>query len=203
MEFSWIQPLICFVIGITIIGFTFKRKISDVSGSLEWKEELYREHTTQFYNKVSIPKNLLIEIDFLRYPTDETSLLYNDLMIIVKQPMANLKNISNKDIKQLYGPSALEKITLYEENYYSFINKSYDYSVHLYESDRIQDAQIVLEYIIEKGCDNSKVYLFLKNIYKAQNDSKERIDKLKEHAIKNFSNPIFLNKLIKELYENN
>ena len=198
MDTSLLLPFACFIIGIIIICLTVKNRILS-NNNLDWKEDLYKEHILQFKHNPPINSSFIIKIDFCKYPVYKDVQLYWELNDIIKQPIANLSKFSNKDIKEMYGCNGLQKLIAYEQNYFIFINKSYEYALFLYKNEKLQDSKIVLEYIINIGCENSRVYLLLNDIYKQLNCSNEFFDKLKEDANINVLNPIFLKQLINKL----
>ncbi len=200
MDLSWLPSFACFIMGILILGLTFKQRIEkkNTQQKLSWQESLEKEHAMQFIRSKSIPEELFLVVDFEKYPKVENlncQEVYLKLLSCAKSPMVNLGQMTNLEIKQQFGPSGLEMLTKYEKNYFNFMDISYEYGSILYDNGFIDEARKTLEMSILYGCDSSKCYLLLIQIYKVMNDSKA-LDQLKETAMKNMKNSPLLKKVL-------
>ncbi|ADZ83901.1 hypothetical protein QTL86_06750 [Cellulosilyticum sp. ST5] len=203
MDLSWLPSFACFVMGIFILGLTFKQRVEKTNKQKkgDWREALEKEHTMQFVRAKTIPENLFLSVDFEKYPVVNNSScqeIYLKLLNCAKTPMVNLKQMSNLEIKQQFGPSGLDMLTSYERNYFNFMDISYEYGSILYDNGFVKEARKVLEMSILYGCDASKCYLLLIQIYKLMNDS-EALNQIKETAMKNMKNSPLLEKVLSQL----
>lgn len=203
MDLSWLPSFACFVMGVFILGLTFKQSVEKTKKlqKQDWRESLEKEHTTQFVRAKAIPKNLFLSVDFGSYPKVENANcqeIYLKLLNYAKTPMVNLKQMSNLEIKQQFGPSGLDMLTNYERNYFNFMDISYEYGSILYDNGFVKEARNVLEMSTLYGCDSSKCYLLLIQIYKLMNDS-AALNQLKETTMKNMKNSPLLEKVLSQL----
>lgn len=200
MDLSWLPSFICFVMGILILGLTFKKSIEnkDEPHHLHWKESIEKEHEMQFIRPKTIPEDLFLVVNFEQYPYVENpdcQKVYLKLLNCSKSPMVNLGQLTNLEIKQQFGSGGLENLINYEKNYFNFMDISYEYGSILYDNGFINESRKTLEMSISYGCDLSKTYLLLIQIYKTMNDFKA-LDRLKEAAVKNIKHSVLLKKVL-------
>lgn len=72
---------------------------------------------------------------------------------------------SNTDLKLNYGKNNLDKITLLEEHYNSYIRSLLDWAEELLRLENKKDARIVLEEAVRMNSDVSRIYMHLADIY--------------------------------------
>jgi tetratricopeptide (TPR) repeat protein len=80
------------------------------------------------------------------------------------------QNLSNVELKTMFGVSNLEFVARYEENFTNFIHALRHWAEALMAADQIEDAKKVLEAANGAGSEISQTYTLLADIYAAQND---------------------------------
>ena len=102
---------------------------------------------------------------------------YNNIQTLKTEPMLNLSEYSNTDLKLKYGVANLDTLTQYEDNYTSFIKSLSELGHILIEHKDISDATAFLEYAVRIGSDIRLTY----SLYsEAENASKIR--QLRQYA---------------------
>ena len=106
---------------------------------------------------------------------------YNNIQTLKTEPMLNLSEYSNTDLKLKYGVANLDTLTQYEDNYTSFIKSLSELGHILIEHKDISDATAFLEYAVKIGSDIRLTYTDLYALYsEAGNASKIR--QLRQYA---------------------
>lgn len=106
---------------------------------------------------------------------------YNNIQTLKTEPMLNLSEYSNTDLKLKYGVANLDTLTQYEDNYTSFIKSLSELGHILIEYKDISDATAFLEYAVKIGSDIRLTYTDLYALYsEAGNASKIR--QLRQYA---------------------
>lgn len=147
-----------------------------------------------------LPQNLFIQLDVKAFPTVELEVcqkVYTMLLRKANKPMVNLKDQSNLDLKSLYGAQIVDKVSVYEKNYFEFMDILFKYGKILYDNNYIKEAQMTLEEGIDYHCDVSKCYILLIKIYKAQKN-KMAISRLKNVVEKEMKNSPLLHKVLEQ-----
>lgn len=202
MNFGWLGSLGIYLMGILIIGMTFKRRLNTTPSNKEKLDKLlHAEQEAQFVRSKPIPDSLLIQADFSKFPNvdhPECQRIYRQLMRFSTLSMVNLQGQTNLELKQHYGPQTLEQISAYEKNYFDFMNIAIKYGQTLYENNFIQEARLCLEQCIIYHCDISKCYILLIEIYKSQEDQ-QSLKSLKSIIEIEMGNSPFLHKVLKML----
>lgn len=205
MSSSWFVAYLLFIVGFLIIGYTAKRSI--LKKRKNKKSEAYwaREHAATFSRRTEIPADLFIAIDFSVYPMiadEKCQQLYDKILRFKERPLINLKDYSNITLKENFGTMQLEKLANYEQNFMDYMNTSYNYGQLLFDKAYLPESQKVFEYILSIGCDLSKVYLTLTEVYVTlytHNPKKalDYLEQLKQTAMHNMANSPYLPKVIK------
>lgn len=203
MDLGWIPSLGIYLLGILVIAYAFKYRLYHTEPSSKDKLDalLQAEHDAQFIRSKALPTECLIQVDFSKYPTvhhTECEKLYQAVMRFSNLPMANLQGQTNLELKQKYGAQTLEQITVYEKNYYGFINATIKYGSILYENGFINEARQTLEQCILYHCDVSKCYTLLIEIYTKQQDQ-AALESLRSTIKKEMCNSPFLHKVLSML----
>ena len=124
--------------------------------------------------------NSLILADILNN-SPEALKAYNNIQTLKTEPMLNLSEYSNTDLKLKYGVANLDTLTQYEDNYTSFIKSLSELGHILIEHKDISDATAFLEYAVKIGSDIRLTYTDLYALYsEAGNASKIR--QLRQYA---------------------
>lgn len=106
---------------------------------------------------------------------------YNNIQTLKTEPMLNLSEYSNTDLKLKYGVANLDTLTQYEDNYTSFIKSLSELGHILIEHKDISDATAFLKYAVKIGSDIRLTYTDLYALYsEAGNASKIR--QLRQYA---------------------
>ena len=203
MNLGWIPSMGMYLLGILVIACTFKQFLRKTSPSSKesLNTMLQAEHDAQYTRSKMLPSDLLIKVDFEKYPVVQhvdCQKKYQQLMRYAKLSMVNLQSQTNLELKQTYGPQTLEKIAQYEKNYFEFMDISIQYGKILYENGYLAEARQTLEQCLVYHCDVSKCYLLLIDIYKQLDDNKA-LDELKITAQNEMSQSPFLHKVLKML----
>ena len=200
-------PILVLVI-VFVVWFQWNlRKHSKTYGN-GIKEFLENEKAFNFIKKKSIDPDLFFvpEIEKLPikdYPdTEEFSRIISKQKKVIDKAALTMirlnKNMKNNDIKQKFGTANLEIITLYEENFNTYVRALNDWAEALNKRNEYADAENALKNAIDIGSEYSKTYILLADIYKAQSDESALgllLDKIKnESAIKD--NDVALKKVI-------
>ena len=203
MDLSWLPSIAFFVMGVLILGLTFKHSVEKTKNTsqLDWKKNLEKEHELQFVRTKTLPEELFLKNDFKDYPVVSNSKcqeVYLKLLAYAKLPIVYLGKKSNIELKEQFGAKGLEMLIDYERNYFNFMDISYEYGNILYDQGFITEAKKVLELSMVHGCASSKSFLLLGQIYRLHNEA-HALEQLRDTAIKNMENSPLLEKVLSQL----
>lgn len=112
--------------------------------------------------------------------------------------MLNLTGYSNTDLKLMYGPANLDELTMYDDNFTSFIRLLNNMANALLKAETADEesAKIILEYSISIDSDISATYTSLADIY-AKSDDTDKLNELisKAENLSSLSGPVIVTKL--------
>ncbi|WP_143066371.1 hypothetical protein [[Clostridium] polysaccharolyticum] len=150
------------------------------------KEFWNLEHESNNVRKKDISNLPYIRIDLSSLPIEDSSdpvlqEIYQDMSSLSDKKIINLNGISNTDLKLAYGPANLEKLSEYDMNFTTLIRTISKWGQHLYQQNRIAEAQTVLEFGIACKTDIKNNYVLLAQIYHDNNQS-YKINELLEQA---------------------
>lgn len=94
-------------------------------------------------------------------------------MIRFNMPMSNL------ELKKKYGPSQIETIVQYEENYNEYLRALVSWGTALVKENKTDDAVVVLKAVISLGVEIRGPYKLLADVYAVRRDARG-FDELKE-----------------------
>jgi len=97
------------------------------------------------------------------------------------EPMMNLTNMLNSEVRLKYGTAQLDLIESYENNYNQYVKNLLNWATGLYELNQKQEASDILREAISIGSDVSHVYLLMGKIY-AETDQQVALLKLIAHV---------------------
>jgi tetratricopeptide (TPR) repeat protein len=118
---------------------------------------------------------------------------------LINLPMvSSIKGLSNEEIKIKFGSNNFDKITAYEQNYYTFLHALNDWALLLKKADHFQEAIIILEEALILKSDIIKTYILLSDLYK-ETGQQEALEGLKEYLT---TNNVIDNNKIKEYINN-
>ena len=136
-----------------------------------------RERRANFTRKKPLPVDDYIKIPFDRLPFSESETedpreqeIQEQIRSLSKEPILNVSDMTNTDIKLAYGSGNFQIISEYGQNFLLLQKFLNDWGVLLYERGDKAAAKTVLEYNLSLGCDISKSYLVLADIYKEEQD---------------------------------
>lgn len=170
---------ICFI--VFIIWLQVKTKQGDKVST--WDEAYWQKEYQSNFARKKDPDDLdYITVDMDRIPmeeycSEEEQDLYVELKKILSQPIINLNNMSNTDLKLTYGIANFEKLSAYDQNYTRLIRTLNRLGNYCFDNGNTTRAKRILEYAIELGSDISSTYTTLANIY-LQEDAIEKIQTL-------------------------
>ncbi|MCQ2517216.1 MAG: hypothetical protein MJ119_00475 [Lachnospiraceae bacterium] len=93
----------------------------------------------------------------------------------------NLSNITNTDLKLMYGAANLPLLTEYDQNYLLLTRSLIEMGEYYNEHKDFVKAKLVLEFAVSTGCDSVGVYKILTDIYNSENDT-AKLNYLKSSA---------------------
>lgn len=171
---------VCFLIFCAWLHY--ERRKSERKQNLESQEFWAREQKANHTRNKDISHLPLFELEEDRIPmpesTDENVIYYQDrTRASLAQPMMNLSEYTNTDLKLTYGTGNFNTLSEYDQNFNDFLmnmsNLAKAYSrVELYES-----AAAVYELCIECGSDKSTDYKALAKTY-SKLETPRKIDEL-------------------------
>lgn len=170
---------ICFI--VFIIWLRVKTKQGEKIST--WNEEYWqKEKEANFARKKDLTNLEYITVDQARLPfrddcPEEEQDICTDLKQVLTQPILNLSDMSNADIKLTYGIANFETLSVYDQNYTRLIRTLNRWGTFCYEQENTAHAKQILEYAIELGSDISTTYTTLAKIY-LQEDTIEKIQSL-------------------------
>lgn len=203
MQLGWLPSLFLYIGGILLLCTSFKSalKAKVQLNQYPWKKEIYEEHTMQFVRNKPLDPSLFIEVALPRIQSVDHEICrkqYLALMQLASLPMVYLKNTSNKQLKQMYGPQIIESVSMYERHYFQFMQAAIDYAERLLEHGYTKECESILQECIRCHCDFSKCYLMLGSIYKSENNY-EGLEMLRTAAAREMEQSPFLHKIMKQL----
>lgn len=197
------QPSILFIIGVIIIGFSFKHKIKQDQINKKNKLNGFFEQELQasYVRKHEVPDTFFLSIDFTyfpSYPDEDLKLLYTQLMSFKARRLCDLSAYSNLELKQKFGPGTLDELIGYEHNYFEFIDISCKYGNILFEKGYNKEAERLFEYLLTLNCDLTSCYMALISLYKQAN-AFNKLKVLKKQLQEKVKTKSYLSKLLDEI----
>ena len=159
------------------LAFAIKRtnRKEQSQNELFWEKEAEANQTR---------KKSLDDLRFIVIPEERTALFgdveeipptvnesVNCIAFLKEAKIVNFNNISNTDLKLMYGAANLALLTEYDQNYTSLIRSLQIYGEYFISQNDFEHALLVLEYAVATGCDSISIYKMLCDIYRAQQDS--------------------------------
>jgi hypothetical protein len=83
------------------------------------------------------------------------------------------RRMTNLELKMAYGPSQLDLIALYEENFNRYISALIELAEHLLTGGQDKDALRILEHTVELGSEYRKSYTLTANCYAEARDEEK------------------------------
>ena len=79
-------------------------------------------------------------------------------------------NLTNTELKEMYGVNNFDKISMLEEHYNSYVRGLFEWGQELYNINNIYDCKKVLQEAVRLEANISQVYILLAKIYAKEND---------------------------------
>lgn len=168
-----LRTIIFVFIWVAVLQFKLMKssnKESEVSAAF-WE----RERKANFTRKKPLPVDDYIKIPFDQLPFSTTDdpqeqEIQQQITSLSKEPILNVSDMTNTDIKLTYGSGNFQLIAGYDQNFQQLQELFKKWAILLYEHGKKIDAKTVLEYSIGLGCDISKSYTLLADIYQEEQD---------------------------------
>lgn len=203
MEF----PIIFILFLMLLLIFQLSLKKSNLSRKRSSQKFWSNEEKSWFARKSQVELDLFIHPNTENLPRlsrqDYESLgkeamfrIQEEGYAIALEPMVDLTNMLNSDIRLQYGPANFELINTYENNYTRYIKVLYILGKFFYEKDRDQDALLFLEEGVHVRTEISDHIILLATLYCKLHD-KNKFLELYDRAQK--SQSLTKNKIIQEL----
>ena len=136
------------------------------------------------------PKKDLSSLDYILIPIKELPFvdhpeskalenIQKEILNLSKEPIVNIGNVSNTDLKLKYGVANLKHLILCDNNYINLIRLLQEWGLYYYDCQMYSFAQTILEYAISCKTDLHKTYILVAKVYLHTNQS-EKIDTLIE-----------------------
>lgn len=204
-------PFIFSLFVLFIIIYNLKLRKVDKEFNNEKNLFFEKERKAMFVRKKSLDN-----LNYVNISLDELPLLkeenvnnytYNEkkayqyqqnAFIYSNKPMLDLSGINNTDLKLEYGPTNLNTLIEYEQNYHCFLKSLLYWGEFLYKANRLKEAMEVLEKGIHIESDLSRNYILLANIYK-QTNLEEKLLNLKKLTSKKAKNNIMFKKALNHI----
>lgn len=165
------------VVFSVILGIIIKRNDRKTKKENEkfWEREAQADNTR---------KQSLDDLRYIVIPDEITNLFgededvpeeisepYRILNFLKGTKIVNFSNITNTDLKLMYGAANLPILTEYDQNYISLIRSLQIIGDYFYGIQNFEKAKLVLEYAVATSCDSMGIYKTLCDIYREENDS--------------------------------
>ena len=161
--------LIGSIILIIVVALATKRhgKLQDAKN----RRFLEEEQEANMARKREIDPKLFFYADLINFPripeSDPHKVLRTSrrTMIRFEEPETNV------ELKKRYGPSQLESIAQYEENFVDFLKSLGDWAQALYDEGSLDGAIQVLDYAVRLGSEFRATYRLAADIYANRRDT--------------------------------
>ena len=153
-----------------ILWATVKRKLAEQEEKKKTDAFWEREYAAN-----QVRKKDLSNLDYIKIQTSRLPIKSNPpagweqtILELADQPIVNLNEYTNTDLKLKYGVANLEYLSVCDQNYVTLIKTMYEWGKELYEQGNVTDALTVLEEGIQYGTDIRGHYTLLASIYQEQ-----------------------------------
>lgn len=168
-----LRSILFVLIWVFVLHFklSHSRSQEEQASSSFWE----RERKANFTRKQPLPVEDYIKLPIDKLPFSKTAILeeqtiQQQLLDLSKEPILNVSGMTNTDIKLTYGSGNFTLISEYDQNFQILQKLLTQWGVLLLERQERKAAKTILEYLISLGCDISKPYLLLADIYQEEQD---------------------------------
>ena len=142
-------------------------KQSETFWEREQQANLTRKKDISNLDYITVPVQTL---PFPETDREEVSDIQKHILNLASGKIVNFTGLSNTDLKLMYGAPNINLLMEYDKNYLELVRSLYRYGKLLYDLDKKDDAQAVLEYALSVKTDISANYTLLATIYKEKNE---------------------------------
>lgn len=173
-----ILPLIILLILRLCLNMSSKDKNDEIMAEF-WA----REREARFARNIDISGLELFTPDIENLPfaqsSDDKKRTNLEAKVISsgKEPMLDLHEFTNTDLKIKYGNGNFNTISEYDRNFMYFIRDLFQWGKYLYDNNYTDDARTVLEYLVSTSQDIASAFTILAEIYCAD-DEPQKISQL-------------------------
>ena len=150
------------VIGVVILflvcAWCIKKGIHKRNDS--WESYLKEECEANATLQTSFPFQLLLTIDWNKIPqvtSEKCEVFYHTLLSFETKKMVHLKDLSNTEVKKLYGINFFSQLIQNEETFYQFMKHLIAYGDLLEEENFLKESIQVYEYVMSFDYSNQKM----------------------------------------------
>lgn len=173
-----IPPIIGALIFVTIIRILLKRGDNGYDKAVD--KFLERENNANSITKDFDTLNLNFIEPSKNLPFKQYENISMHKSVIKKQNLVKRRcelkmikiptNLTNTELKEIYGVNNFEQIFLLEEHFNSYVRGLYEWAKELYNLNSIYDCKKVLLEAVRLEANISQVYILLVKIYSKEND---------------------------------
>ena len=180
-----IFPILAGFLGFIVILTIFLKR-GDKDKKLKEEEFWNRENEANNTRRQDISRLNYIEIPQDRLPfgcTGETDILdiESEIDKLCEKKILNFEGATNTELKQKYGAPNIDELIECDEAFINLARLLNEWGTALYDIERLDEAQAVLEFAVEIKSDVPTSYLTLAKIYKRKR-MKNELAALRENA---------------------
>lgn len=172
-----LSAFVFFVFAAMLFNFIINRRGRQNARTLD--RYLAAERTANLARKKTIAPEYFYIPDMRGYPISDAAGpddadVAKKQAAVLKQSKLKMLNFSppksNLDIKTEFGYANLELIAGYEENWHRFFTALIDWAEALLHAGRLTEAEKILENAVNDGCDLTKAFIILADVYYNKKD---------------------------------
>ena len=160
---------------LLVLWVHYQKRRTDRSATQKSEAFWERERQANLTRKKDISHLDYITVPVQSLPFPETNLeeitdIQRHIANLSSGKIVNFTGLSNTDLKLQYGAANINLLMEYDKNYLELVRSLYRYGKLLYDSDKKDDAMVILEYALSIKTDISANYTLLATIYKEKNE---------------------------------
>jgi hypothetical protein len=183
MLFDTLSAFALFLLLAAGFRFIINRRGKDNKEALN--QYLEKEQAANYARKKPVDTSYFYQFDPARYLLKDSTAAEKQQAAVKKLSKLTMLKFeppkTNLEIKKEFGYANLEHIVSYEENWHRFFAALTAWAEELLKADNPADAETVLKNAIADGCDLTKAFIMLADIYYNKKD-KESLTALKQRA---------------------
>ncbi len=181
MNFYFLASLIVFML-------VFGRILKKGSSNMQKEKETFWEKESKAN---SVRKKPLDNLNYITIPLDTLPMqlhtsqpdiqeCIDTITHLSQNKIVNLTGISNTDLKLTYGTANITVLSQYDQNYTFLVTTLQKWADLLYALGEEASVRAILEFSISTGCDITKAYLMLAEIYSKYEETEQIKDLLEK-----------------------